>query len=502
MPTAAAGALTSHPRRSLASRIILLAAVFIAVPVALYQTFVEAEADRQALLIEVVQERGRLVGLALSPALARAEPSPLLTVGDELQRFGSLTTRLKVLFRPAGQTDVSGFFFVAASPVIAAEELTRARDELLRQGILDRVPASCTENLSLATRYRDPTGQDEILTSITPVLTPAGCWIVLVAHPYESMLGSSIAEPVWQRFEVRVAAAIYLAMAAITIVVFLSMRRSVLKFRELARDIRTGQAGTRSFASQNELVELSGVAEEFDHLIAKLRESADGIRHAAEDNAHAMKTPIAIMRQSLEPLKRLVPSGEPRGRRAIEVIENSIDRLDQLVSSARRMDEAMAELLDPPRQPVDVSRLLRRMIVAYGSVIEARGLRFATDLDDKIVVRASEELLETVVENIVDNSISVSPQGGRITIALKRAGAVARLAISDEGPGVPEQDLERIFERRFSNRPTLDAAGSSLHAGIGLWIVRRNVEAVGGQARAENGANGGLLMQITLPLAG
>ena len=127
------------------------------------------------------------------------------------------------------------------------------------------------------------------------------------------MLGTSLAEPVWQRFEVQVAAAIYLAMAIITIIVFLSMRRSVLRFRGLARDIRTGHAGNRSFASQNELVELSGVAEEFDHLIAKLRASADSIRHAAEDNAHAMKTPIAIMRQSLEPLKRLVPSGEPRG---------------------------------------------------------------------------------------------------------------------------------------------------------------------------------------------
>jgi two-component system sensor histidine kinase ChvG len=168
------------------------------------------------------------------------------------------------------------------------------------------------------------------------------------------------------------------------------------------------------------------------------------------------------------------------------------------------MDEAMAELLDPPRQPVDVSRLLRRMIVAYGSVIEARGLRFATDLDDKIVVRASEELLETVVENIVDNSISVSPPGGRITLSLKRESGRARLTIADEGPGVPSQDLERIFERRFSNRPTQEAegAGSSLHAGIGLWIVRRNVEAVGGQVHAENGPSGGLMMQISLPLAG
>jgi len=292
----------------------------------------------------------------------------------------------------------------------------------------------------------------------------------------------------------------------LTLWVFFSVRRGILRFRQVARDLRTGDAGDRSFGSQNELVELSGVAEEFDRLIQTLRASADGIRNAAEDNAHAMKTPIAIMRQSLEPLKRIVPAVETRGRRAIAVLENSIDRLDQLVSTARRMDEAMAELLDPPRQRVDLSRLLKRMMVAYGSVIESRGLKLGTELEDNVVVRASEDLLETVVENIVDNSISVSPKGTRISVSLHRNRRWADLTIADEGPGVPAEDLERIFERRFSNRPP--AAGSadapetdSVHAGIGLWIVRRNIEAIGGQVEAKNGAAGGLVMKIQVPLA-
>jgi two-component system sensor histidine kinase ChvG len=254
-------------------------------------------------------------------------------------------------------------------------------------------------------------------------------------------------------------------------------------------------------------VELSSVADEFDRLIQTLRASADGIRNAAEDNAHAMKTPIAIMRQSLEPLKRIVPTVETRGRRAIAVLENSIDRLDQLVSTARRMDEAMAELLDPPRQRVDLSRLLKRMMVAYGSVIESRGLKLGTELEDNVVVRASEDLLETVVENIVDNSISVSPKGSRISVSLRRNRRWADLTIVDEGPGVPPEDLDRIFERRFSNRPpeadsaTGSAEANAVHAGIGLWIVRRNIEAIGGQVEAANGAAGGLVMKIQVPLA-
>src|SRR5206468_3138767 len=125
-------------------------------------------------------------------------------------------------------------------------------------------------------------------------------------------------------------------------------------------------------------------------------------------------------RASLVPRKRILPTGERRGRRAGGGREDSGERLDQLVSTARRMDEAMAELLDPPRQRVDLSRLLRRMMGAYGSVIDSRGLKLGSELEDNVVVRASEELLETVVENIIDNSISVSPAGGRIRVALRR----------------------------------------------------------------------------------
>jgi two-component system sensor histidine kinase ChvG len=168
------------------------------------------------------------------------------------------------------------------------------------------------------------------------------------------------------------------------------------------------------------------------------------------------------------------------------------------------MDEAMAELLDPPRQRVDLSRLLKRMMVAYGTVIESRGLKLGTELEDNVVVRASEDLLETVVENIVDNSISVSPKGGRISVSLHRNRRWADLTIVDEGPGVPAEDLERIFERRFSNRPPqpgADAEANAVHAGIGLWIVRRNIEAIGGQVEAKNGAGGGLVMKIQVPLA-
>ena len=503
-----AGREARRSPRSLVSKLVLLVIVFIAVPVALYHTFLQAELERRALLIGNVQEQGRLIALGLGPLLRREEPSPLLTLGNELERFASSSTRIRVLFRPADQSGAANFFYVAAVPTVPTAILEYEREALMRQGILDSVAVTCTGDLPLANRYRDPDGREEVLTSITPVLSNRGCWAIIVSHPIESFLGTSLGQPYWMRFEVRMAAGIYLIMAALTLIVFLSIRRSVLRFRRLARDLRTGVVAGKSFASHNEVAELAGAAEEFDRLIKSLRSSAENIRQAAEDNAHAYKTPIAIMRQSLEPVKRIVPLNDSRGRRAIEVLETSIERLDQLVSTTRRMDETMAELVDPPRQKVNLSRLLQRMTIAYGNLMTGRGLRLVTTVDDDVIIRASEDLLETVVENILDNAISLSPSGSQITVTLRRAGRVAELLIQDQGPGVPPDDLERIFERRFTSRPTLKSDAESgffgkpsLHAGIGLWIVRRNVEAVGGLVRAENVPEGGLMLRLSLPLA-
>ncbi len=494
--------------RSLTSRLVLLVVVFVAVPIAVYYTFLQADLERRQLLIGNVQEQGRLVALGLEPLLRQSSPSPLLTLGESLARFANRNTRIKVLFRPTGKADVASFYYVASAPPVPTAFLQQERDELVRQGILDSVSVTCTGNLPLANRYRDPEGREEVLTSITPVLTDAGCWAVIVSHPLESLLGATLAQPYWMRFEVRVAAGIYLAMALLTLLVFLSIRRSVLRFRALARDLRTGTAGDRSFVSQNEVSELTGVAEEFDRLVRTLRASAESIRRAAEDNAHAYKTPIAIMRQSLEPLKRLMPETESRGRRALHVLETSIERLDQLVSTARRMDETMAELLDPPRQRVELSQLMERMAVAYAGVCEGRGVRLATSIDRDVAVLASDDLLETVLENVLDNAVSFSPRGGELSISLRRRGKAAQIVIEDEGAGVPEEDLDRIFERQFSKRPPASAGagdagngGGTLHAGIGLWVVRRNVEAIGGSVHAENVPTGGLLLHFELPVA-
>ena len=163
-------------------------------------------------------------------------------------------------------------------------------------------------------------------------------------------------------------------------------------------------------------------------------------------------------------LQRLVPGDSTRGRRALQVLETSIDRLDHLVNSARRLEETTAELLDPPNQEIDLSNLTQRMLGAYAEAYERRGLKFAARLQPGVVVRAGEDLLETVIENVVDNAVEVSPEGELIDVILERRDGMAKLIVRDRGPGVPAGQLEHIFERYVSLRGEMNGAAQPLAA--------------------------------------
>ena len=107
-----------------------------------------------------------------------------------------------------------------------------------------------------------------------------------------------------------------------------------------------------------------------------------------------------------------------------------------------------------------------------------------------------------MIENLLDNAISFSPPGGKVALSLDAEGPDAVIMVEDQGPGVAEGNLDRIFERYYSERDATAEQGGAdgnEHFGIGLWIVRRNVEAIGGRITAENMPQGGLRVRLCIP---
>ncbi|HWK45600.1 MAG TPA: HAMP domain-containing sensor histidine kinase [Stellaceae bacterium] len=479
----------------------LLAAIFIIVPIILYGQFSGADDQKRQLVMAGVRDQGRIIGAALAPLLISSGGNlPALgpALGRELARFGDEVTRIKLLYRPA--SGASGFFYIASSLPLTNSDLDLERDNLRTQGVLDRLNESCTGDLPIAVRYRAEDGHDEVVTSVTPVQTPAGCWAVVTSLAATSVPGLSLGVPYYATPEVRLAGIIYLVMALLTFTTFWSIWRGLSQFGQHARAIRSQDMASLSFGARNEVPELAEVAEEFDRLVDTLRNSAQDLRQTAEDNAHAFKTPIAIIRQSLEPVVRAIPPGHLRAQRAIGLIESSLDKLDGLVASSRQLDEATADLLGTRRIDLDLSALLHRIIGTHTELFRTRGISTQIVVDRAVVVRANEDMIETVIENVLENAISFSQAGDQIGIALGTRGDFAELLINDNGPGVPPANLPRIFDRYFSSRPSIETDEVSIHFGVGLWIVRRNVEAMGGHVTAENCPPRGLMIRIGLPL--
>lgn len=485
---------------SLASKAALLALIFLVVPVILYDQFRAADQQKRQLVMNGVRDQGHTISVALLPMLTASGDPNLPVIGQELSRFDNQQTTVKLLYQPISDT-APGFFYVASSAPLTNAALDAERETLRRQGVLDRLQDSCSGDVPIELRYTAPDGHDEVVTSLVPVLSSSGCWAVVTSLAAMTVPGVSLGVPYYDTPEVKLAALIYLAMAGLTFTMFWSIWRGLLQFGERARAMRARHAPGPAFAAHNEVPELAGVAIEFDRMVEALQNAARDIRRAAEDNAHAFKTPVAIIRQSLEPVARAIGPDNTRAIRALGLIERSLDKLDGLVASSRRLDEATANLLDMPRIDLDLSAFLDRLLAAQADIFGQRNLRLRGSIEAGVVVRANEEMLETVVENVLENAISFSCEGDAIGVKLEGRGEWAELLIADEGPGVRNADLPRIFDRYFSSRAEAPSGDDpSIHYGVGLWIVRRNVEALGGRVTAENRLPHGLLLRIVLPL--
>ncbi len=515
MPSATAGEVppSSEPdtirvmRRlgaSLTLKLVALVGVFIALPIVLYGQFESADAQRRELVARGIQHRSWLIAQALTPLLDRREGPPHGALNSELQRYNDGRSILKLMFSPVGSG--GQFFYVASSPQTEVDEIGPELESLAERGILQRLTESCEGSASLDVRYRQASGREEIMTSVLPIQSRWGCWVLISAHPTTEFLNLSIGRSYWQTREIRIAAVIYFSFALLAGLVALSVWRNLHHFRRVAREIRQGRATGQTFADRNVVPELTSVAVDFDQFVTDLRKVAKDIRQAAEDNAHSLKAPICTIQSSLEPLKRVVPEDNQRAKRAVVLIESSITRLHALVNAAQRLDYNTADLIDAPREAISLTQVVADILYRSREVIAERQIRLVRVLDDNVIVRAGKGVLEVVVENVIDNAISFAPPESTITVSLTRDRKNVTLRIDDEGPGIDPQKVEHIFERYFSLRPAKSAGEARSdrnldHSGLGLWIVRRNVEALGGRATAMNRITGGLSIQITLPAA-
>ena len=485
--------------RSIRVQACALLLILIALPALIFAVLGHAEAERRLLIRNAVAETGDTIAAGLAPVLRGLRPADVASLRSDLLQFAASNRSIKVLFRPKNAGTDEAFYFVATAPPISAERTEDERQQLIHLGILPGLSQGCTAPRLLGDREASLLDNGaQVLTSATSIEGVAGCWAVVIATSESRVLGAIEVRPYWERPEVRVALGIYGVMALLIAAIFSGVWLGLLGFRRLALS-PTQSAG---FARTTGIPELASLASAFDSMVQRMRTSADMLRQAAEDNAHAFKGPIGIIRHAIEPTLQRTSDNQSQSA-PLQAIIIALDRLDGLVQSARYLDNAAAELLESEMSRVDLSALVRGFVQSYATMNTARRVRLEAHVDDGITVAGQSENFEAIIEPLVDNALSFSPPDGAVLVRLECNADTAILSVLDDGPGVAPERLGRIFDRYYTHRPAkLECSRKSyLHMGVGLWLAKQNAVALGGTVAASNRDPHGLCMKVVLPLA-
>jgi len=235
------------------------------------------------------------------------------------------------------------------------------------------------------------------------------------------------------------------------------------------------------------------------HDITDLRR-ADQIRRDFVANvSHELRTPLTAIRGYVEAL--LDEPGDGEGtQKFLEIIARHTTRMERLVKDLLRLArlDARQEALEMAR--CDVRQIFSGVIADLSPSIEAKGQRVAIDVpQDATQVNGDPAKLHDIVRNLVENAVNYSPDGADVTLAASRVNGKYTITVADSGPGIPPEDLGRVFERFYRVDKSRARPGGT---GLGLAIVKHLVELHGGEARAENAATGGAVFTVTLPSQG
>lgn len=306
-----------------------------------------------------------------------------------------------------------------------------------------------------------------------------------------------------------------LALAGVLLLVAVSRAlRPLDRLTGLARRITAGDRGRR-LRPDRDRTELGRAGVAFDEMLdaleateARARRSADEATEAAataraaeartrgflSDAAHELRTPLTGMQAAAEQLAAGAGTDARQQRRAA-----------LLVGETTRAGRLVTDMLDMAR--IEAGPALVRQDVDLGGVVAAaveRAALLAPRLsvtrsgDDTLTVRADPTRVTQILANLLDNARRHTPAGGAVAVHVERAGTAAAVTVTDTGPGIPEADRERVFERlvRLDGARERDRGG----AGLGLAIARGLARAHGGDLVCEPHA-GGARFRLTLPVA-
>ena len=471
------------------------------------QQGIQARALRQA----------RVVAADIDVLIASSGAQPIVRTGQQEPSVAALLGRIQERLR---QTDVP-----PDSSILVVDEAGRivARrtdpEKWLGQSALESTAVRD------ALRLREGVSEGDFVDGRRRLsgFAPAGraSWLVVVGMPLDQATGALRREALW--------AAGRLALAGLSagVVAWLLGRRLTTPIRELAAAagaIEEGDLTARArTAGTTELTALAGtlnrMAAALERQVSELRAAHERERSAGEHAlaelrrlhsefvavaAHELRTPVAAAKSYAELLLREDEAVEMDGvtrRQALERLNLVCDRLGRLVRSLLGATRIQTGTLEVARLPFDVAAVTRRIAAEMGGATTSHDVILGQGLERSVMALGDAERIEDVLVNLLANATKYSPPGSVVLVDVTRRDDAVEVTVEDDGPGVPEQERNVVFERFARGSKATATSTAPGGVGLGLYIARAYVEAMGGAIGVRPRPGGGATFWFTVPLS-
>lgn len=273
--------------------------------------------------------------------------------------------------------------------------------------------------------------------------------------------------------------------------------RPVRVLTEAARAIGDSGDFTRRVPEPGRRDELGELAATFNAMLASLQEAYRAQQRFVADASHELRAPLTVIQANLDLLRRYQVMPAAERDQAIAQAEREAGRLARLVGDLLTLARADAGV-GLRRWPVELDRLVLEAVTEAGRV--AGGRQLEVDWVEPVLVEGDPDRLKQMVLILLDNAVKYTPEGGRISVRLRRDGQTAELEVRDTGVGIEPAELPHVFDRFFRGEAArqLDPDGTGLGLPIARWVVRQH----GGEITLESQPNKGTAVRVRLPLRG
>ena len=287
--------------------------------------------------------------------------------------------------------------------------------------------------------------------------------------------------------------------AAVVLLSFILSRMLTRKISALLtgiRKVREGAYEHRTHIPGRD--EIAQIGEEFNSLTDRLQTTETLRRRFVSDASHELKTPLAAIRLLTDSILQTDNMDMETVRDFVTDIGSEAERLSRITEDLLRLTRLDSNQVDPP-EVVEVAPVLEQVMRMMSLLAQEKGTELTCQTGGDCQVLATKGEVHQVIYNLTDNAVKYSGSHGSVRVELRRDGNDVVLTVADNGPGIPEEDLPRVFERFYRvDKARSRAAGGT---GLGLSIVQDTVTKRGGTVSAANRPEGGAVFTVRWPAA-